>query len=76
MNHPIPESRLVNGSHCSNLRHKGMYVTSVPDPDEGLFYDRFDATAYWCSCTQKALGPDDRPAHAETCKPGRACCDH
>lgn len=76
MDHPTPTSRLVNGSHCAHLRHKGMYVTSVPDPDEALFYDPYDATAYWCTRTQKALGPDGRPAHAEACIEGRDCCRH
>jgi hypothetical protein len=65
---------LVTLSHCSHLRHKGMYVTSVPDPDERNFYDRYDATAYWCTCTQKSRGPDGQVAHADTCKPGRECC--
>jgi hypothetical protein len=59
---------------CAHLRHKGMYVLSVPDPDEGTFFDTYDATVYWCTCTQKALGPDGKPAHAETCTTGRECC--
>lgn len=71
-----PSSRLVTEQHCSHLRHKGMYVTSAPDPDEFRFYDPYDATAYWCLHTQKALGPDGRPVHADTCKHGRSCCDH
>ncbi len=76
MDHPTPTSRLVNVSNCTHLRHKGMYVTSGPDPDESTFYDRFDATAYWCTCTQKPLGPDSRPVHPDQCKPGRECCAH
>ena len=39
-----PSSSLVNEHHCGNLRHKGMYVMTVPDPDEFTFYDRYDAT--------------------------------
>ena len=69
-------SHRVTASHCSHLRHKGMHVTSVPDPDERRFYDAFDATAYWCTCTQKAIGPDGSPANADSCKPGRSCCEH
>ena len=30
--HPKPASPLVNEHHCGNLRHKGMYVMTVPDP--------------------------------------------
>jgi hypothetical protein len=66
----------VTSSHCTNLRHKGMYVMSVPDPDESKFYDSYDATAYWCTCTQKGIGPDGQPVHADRCRPGRECCEH
>lgn len=65
-----------HSKHCIHLRHKGMYVTAVPDPDESMFHDRFDATAYWCTCTQKAIGPDGHPAHADSCVEGRQCCEH
>ncbi len=54
MDHPKPSTLL----HCTHLRHKSMYVTSAPDPDEFKFYDRFEATAYWCACTQSGFGPD------------------
>ncbi len=73
---PKPASRLVNGAHCTHLRHKGMYVLSLDDPDEFTFYDKYDATAYWCLHTQKALGPDGRPVHPEHCQMGRDCCKH
>ena len=43
---------------------------SVPDPDEFKFYDKYDATHYWCTCTQQALGPDGRSVHPSTCKHG------
>ena len=78
MDHPTPSSRLVNEatSHCLHLRHKGMYVTSAPDPDETTFYDAYDATAFWCTKTQRATGPDDQPVHADVCKDGRDCCQH
>jgi hypothetical protein len=76
MDHPPPTSRLVTASHCPHLRHKGMYVTSTPDPAEAEFCGRYDATAYWCTCTMKAIGPDGQPVHADNCRSGngRACC--
>ena len=76
MDHPVPQSRLVNATHCSHLRHKGMYVTSVADPDEAAHCGCFDATAYWCTKTMKALGPDGQPVHADVCRGdgGRECC--
>ena len=76
MDHPVPTSPLVNRSHCEHLRHKGMYVLSVADPAEFEFYDRYDATAYWCTRTMKPLGPDGRSAHADACTGGRECCTH
>ena len=44
----LTSPKLTPGVHCLNLRHKGMYVTSGPDPDEFRFYDKYDSTAYWC----------------------------
>jgi hypothetical protein len=73
--HPHLSSTLVSSANCSNLRHKGMYVLSAPDPDEFAFYDRYNATAYWCTCTQQAVGPDGRPVHPDECRSGRVCCE-
>jgi hypothetical protein len=53
-----------------------MYVLSVVDPAEFKFYDPYDATAYWCTKTQKPLGPDGKSAHADACVDGRGCCEH
>jgi hypothetical protein len=77
LTHPAPSSRLVGVAHCSHLRHKGMYVLSTPDPGELEHAGRYDATAYWCLCTMKAIGPDGQPAHADRCRAGngRSCCD-
>lgn len=76
MEHPTPSSRIVAGGHCAHLRHKGMYVMSVPDPCEQEMCGRYDATAYWCTATMKGLGPDGQPVHADRCQPdsGRHCC--
>jgi hypothetical protein len=59
---------------CTHLRHKGMYVLAEPDEHESSYYDRYDATAFWCTCTQKPYGPDGKPVHADTCREGRECC--
>jgi hypothetical protein len=59
---------------CAHLRHKGMYVLTVVDPDDTSFYDKYDATSYWCTRTQKPYGPDNEPAHADACRAGRTCC--
>jgi hypothetical protein len=76
MDHPLPTSRLVNVSHCSHLRHKGMYVLTTPDPGESDPTSYSGATAYWCTCTMKGLGPDGQPVSADRCLvgSGRGCC--
>jgi hypothetical protein len=28
---------------------------------------------FWCNLTQTVVGPDDRPAHKDTCESSRAC---
>jgi hypothetical protein len=77
MDHPKPTSPLVTVDHCGHLRHKGMYVMSDHDPDEYTFYDRYDATAYWCACTQSGFGPDRAPVSGHACRhtSGRPCCE-
>lgn len=78
MDHPTLTSRLVTTSTCTHLRHKGMYVTSVPDPDDAAHCGGgYAATAYWCTCTMKALGPDGEPVGPDGCRAdaGRGCCE-
>jgi len=74
--HPKPASPLVQEHHCDHLRHKGMYVLTVADPDEFRFYDPYDATAYWCTKTMRGLGPDGKPVHRDNCQGKRGCCEH
>ncbi len=65
-------SRHITLHHCSNLRHKGMYVgDSTAEEREAI-----EATAYWCLCTQKSFGPDGHAVNPEDCKSGRSCCEH
>ena len=54
-----------------------MYVMAVQDPDEFTFYDRYDATAYWCACTQSGFGPDREVVSGDACAhgTGRRCCE-
>jgi hypothetical protein len=55
MDHLI-SPKLMPGVHCLSLRHKGMYVTAVPYPEEANFYDKCDGTWYWCVETQTGFG--------------------
>jgi hypothetical protein len=77
MEHPTLVSRHLTSSHCAHLRHKGMYVGQDADVEMvALYRDPIEATSFWCLHTQKAFGPDGRPATAESCRRGRDCCDH
>ena len=71
----LTSPKLTPGVHCLSLRHKGMYVSAVPDPDESKFYDTsYESTAYWCGETQAGFGPDGQAVSAHDCKAGRGCC--
>ena len=72
--HDLKSSKVLAGVHCLNLRHKGMYVTAVPYPEESNFYDKYDGTWYWCAETQIGFGPDGKPVGTHDCKNGRGCC--
>jgi hypothetical protein len=65
-------SRHITLHHCSNLRHKGMYVTD----SYAVERQEIEATAYWCLCTQKSFGPDGHPVTPGECKSSRGCCEH
>ena len=43
----LTSPKLTPGVHCLNLRHKGMFVTSGPDPDEFTFYERTISFPTW-----------------------------
>ena len=67
--------KLTPGVHCLSLRHKGMYVSAVPDPEEAKIYDTsYDSTAYWCGETLQGFGPDGQAVNPQDCKGGRGCC--
>ena len=72
----LTTAKLTRGVHCMNLRHKGMYVMSVPDPDASRFYDPYDAAAYWCVETLSGFGPDGKPVRPDCCTGERHCCQH
>jgi hypothetical protein len=76
MDHPPLTSRHITLSHCTHLRHKGMYVFAELPPETTESVDEIEATAYWCSCTQKAFGPDGHPVGRRYCQAGRGCCEH
>ena len=70
----LTSPRIIVGVHCLKLRTKGMYISAVVDPDESMFYDTYDQTAYWCGLTQTGFGPDREPVRPDTCNRDRGCC--
>ena len=70
----LTSPKLTPGVHCVKLRHKGMYVTAGPYPEESSFYDAYDATAYWCVETSRGFGPDGEPVRPDVCCGDRDCC--
>ena len=70
----LTSPRITVGVHCLRLRTKSMYVSSIVDPDESTFYDSSESSAYWCTTTQSAFGPDGQPVRADVCQGGRGCC--
>ena len=67
---------LATGSDVVELAQESEFATLFPDCEAGACYDSYNATAYWCTETQKPLGPDGRPVHEDTCRHGRECCKH
>jgi hypothetical protein len=78
MDHPPLSSRHLTAAHCSNLRHKGMFVLvgNMVQPGTHDQEDFLGTSSFWCECTQKAFGPDGEPANARDCLDGRKCCEH
>jgi hypothetical protein len=48
-----------------------MYVTAENAPDPHML--PYDATVWWCTLTQKPLGPDFMPCNGGECVAGRPC---
>jgi hypothetical protein len=57
------------GDICKSLRSKKLFYQTEEEasPVE-------NAGPFWCSRTQKLLGPDGKIAGHEECRPGRGCC--
>ena len=72
----LTSPKLTPGVHCLSLRHKGMYVTAVPDPDEENFYDKYDGTWVLVRRDADRLRPGRRPGQPDVVHGERGCCKH
>lgn len=68
--------RVIPGVHCGHIRHKAMFILSVPNPRAKDFYDEYDTASYWCAETCSAFGPDGHPVRPDQCTHERGCCRH
>ncbi len=65
---------------CLKLLSKEMFYKDPSDPSwehdaevERLF-GSYDATVYWCDCTQEGRGPDEKPTNKRDCtRANREC---
>jgi len=70
---------IQNGEVCCCLRAKTMFYQPIgatlaaPDSDDESY--ALPQGPFWCAHTQSLLGPDGHIADAESCRPGRACCE-
>jgi hypothetical protein len=56
---------------CRLLRWKEMFISGTSSPAPFPSNDQ----SYWCSETQRCIGPDGRVADPEGCSPTRSCYD-
>jgi hypothetical protein len=61
---------IQKGEVCQCLRAKALFYES-PDEQDPAGPDG----PFWCARTQSLLGPDGQVADAESCRPGRTCCE-
>jgi hypothetical protein len=58
---------------CRSLRTKRYYYGST---EQTLETSELSTTAqFWCLRTMRVVGPDQGPVTAQTCRPGRSCCE-
>jgi hypothetical protein len=61
---------IQRGDVCQCLRAKTLFYE---DPQPDALAEAHGP--FWCAHTQSLLGPDGQVADAETCRPGRGCCE-
>ena len=67
---PSLQVLIQRGELCQCLRAKSLFYQPVLSEA-----DEFLEGPFWCAQTQSLLGPDGQVADAESCRPGRACCE-
>ncbi len=70
---------IERGEVCRRLRAKTLFYQPV-EPAESKEINVGASSAlpdgpFWCARTQSLLGPDGEIVGAESCRPGRSCCE-
>lgn len=59
---------IETGEVCQCLRSKELFYQSGEEASDAH-------GPFWCVHTQSLIGQDGQIADAETCRPGRSCCE-
>lgn len=76
---------IERGDVCQCLRAKTLFYQPAGPEVLGVSGSAFAAEhasetglpegPFWCALTQSLTGPDGQIADAESCRPGRSCCE-
>lgn len=60
---------ISTGQICRSVRSKKLFYQQDEDAS-----DARSAGPFWCSRTQRPIGPDGQLVAMDSCRPGRSCC--
>lgn len=61
---------ISTGQICRSVRSKKLFYQQDEDAS-----DARNAGPFWCSRTQRPVGPDGQFVAFDACRPGRSCCE-
>lgn len=60
---------ISTGQICRSVRSKKLFYQQDEDASAAS-----NAGPFWCSRTQRPIGPDGQLVATDSCRPGRSCC--
>ncbi len=60
---------ISTGEVCRSMRSKKLFYQQDEDASPAA-----NAGPFWCSRTQRPVGPDGQFVALASCRPGRSCC--
>lgn len=61
---------ISTGEVCRSMRSKKLFYQQDEDASPAS-----SAAPFWCSRTQRPVGPDGQFVVLDACRPGRSCCE-